>query len=159
MVGRDWSLVPTPPSASGTKEGFTVDERRFDAITKAWATGASRRRVLKAVAGAGLLALGGRRAAAHEDPLAVPPVDAEELAALVPDCGYPGFPCCPTVGGGRACQFGFACIDGVCQFDLEIDFTGEPCGPVTCPVGQVCCNASCGICTEPGGACIQVVCE
>ena len=33
------------------------------------------------------------------------------------------------------------------------------CGAVTCDPGLVCCNASCGICTEPGGACIQVVCD
>jgi hypothetical protein len=33
------------------------------------------------------------------------------------------------------------------------------CGPTVCPVGQVCCNASCGICTEPGGVCIQIACE
>jgi hypothetical protein len=33
------------------------------------------------------------------------------------------------------------------------------CGPTLCPVGQVCCNASCGICTEPEGSCIQIACE
>jgi hypothetical protein len=37
--------------------------------------------------------------------------------------------------------------------------SGEPCGPVTCSAGQECCNESCGICTEPGGACIQLACE
>jgi hypothetical protein len=36
---------------------------------------------------------------------------------------------------------------------------GEPCGNVTCPQGQVCCNASCGICTPPGQFCIQIACE
>lgn len=36
---------------------------------------------------------------------------------------------------------------------------GEPCGAKTCGAGQVCCNASCGICTEPGGFCTQQVCE
>ena len=35
----------------------------------------------------------------------------------------------------------------------------EKCGVVTCPRGLECCNASCGICVEPGGACIQIVCE
>jgi hypothetical protein len=35
---------------------------------------------------------------------------------------------------------------------------GEQCGTTTCPVGQVCCNASCGICTPPDGACIQIAC-
>jgi hypothetical protein len=36
---------------------------------------------------------------------------------------------------------------------------GEACGPVTCAVGQECCNASCGICVEPGGACPAIFCE
>lgn len=35
----------------------------------------------------------------------------------------------------------------------------EQCGTVVCPPGLVCCNASCGICTEPGGFCIQIACE
>lgn len=35
---------------------------------------------------------------------------------------------------------------------------GVPCGEVTCTAGQVCCNASCGICTPPDGACIQLAC-
>jgi hypothetical protein len=33
-----------------------------------------------------------------------------------------------------------------------------PCGEVTCPEGQQCCNASCGICTEPGEICDQRTC-
>lgn len=36
---------------------------------------------------------------------------------------------------------------------------GEPCGPTTCAVGQVCCNASCGICTAPGEGCIDLFCD
>jgi hypothetical protein len=36
---------------------------------------------------------------------------------------------------------------------------GTACGDVTCGAGQVCCNASCGICTPPDGACIQLACE
>jgi hypothetical protein len=36
---------------------------------------------------------------------------------------------------------------------------GEPCGTSTCAIGLVCCNASCGICTEPGGTCTDIVCE
>lgn len=35
----------------------------------------------------------------------------------------------------------------------------ESCGDTVCEAGLVCCNASCGICTEPGGACIQIACE
>lgn len=32
------------------------------------------------------------------------------------------------------------------------------CGPTTCDFGQVCCNASCGICTAPLGGCIDLAC-
>ena len=33
------------------------------------------------------------------------------------------------------------------------------CGEKTCPAGQVCCNASCSICTPPGHVCIQMACN
>jgi hypothetical protein len=36
---------------------------------------------------------------------------------------------------------------------------GEPCGPVKCAADEVCCNASCGICTLPGNVCTQQFCE
>jgi len=36
---------------------------------------------------------------------------------------------------------------------------GEVCGEETCASGLVCCNESCGICTEPGGACTQQICD
>lgn len=36
--------------------------------------------------------------------------------------------------------------------------TGEECGPVTCDEGTVCCNASCGICAEPGLDCPAIAC-
>ncbi len=32
------------------------------------------------------------------------------------------------------------------------------CGKNLCPAGHTCCNASCGICTPPGGRCIQMFC-
>ncbi len=35
---------------------------------------------------------------------------------------------------------------------------GTSCGPNTCIGGQVCCNVSCGICSEPGGFCTQEAC-
>ena len=35
----------------------------------------------------------------------------------------------------------------------------ERCGYRVCPPHLECCNASCGICVEPGGSCIQIVCE
>ena len=36
---------------------------------------------------------------------------------------------------------------------------GVACGKARCAVGDVCCNASCGICTPPGGVCTQQVCS
>ncbi|HEY3667291.1 MAG TPA: hypothetical protein VGL19_14890 [Polyangiaceae bacterium] len=33
------------------------------------------------------------------------------------------------------------------------------CGPNTCNLGQVCCNASCGTCTAPGATCDQKRCD
>lgn len=35
----------------------------------------------------------------------------------------------------------------------------EPCGMTYCPVGLVCCNASCGTCTLPGHSCSQLTCS
>jgi len=35
---------------------------------------------------------------------------------------------------------------------------GVPCGKVICAQGLVCCNASCGTCTVPGGKCLAVIC-
>ena len=81
---------------------------------------------------------------------------------------------CPKVfcGGfaGVACPSGFACVDdpsdscdpaagGADCGGMCVPAAGESCGPNTCETGEVCCNASCGICTPPDGACIQVACE
>jgi len=44
--------------------------------------------------------------------------------------------------------------EGICVSDGSLR-----CGDATCGGGQVCCNDSCGICTEVGGACIQLACE
>jgi hypothetical protein len=49
---------------------------------------------------------------------------------------------------------------GVCQpKDLVPPPKGEACGKNTCAVGEVCCNASCGICTAPGGGCTKQLCS
>ena len=55
----------------------------------------------------------------------------------------PGVPVLFTPGNGRTAT--------------NID-VAQPCGGSTCTGGTVCCNASCGICTPPGGFCIQIVC-
>ncbi len=56
------------------------------------------------------------------------------------------------------CPEGSLCVvdgdEGRC-----VPMTGESCGDSTCAEGMVCCNASCGICTPPGGVCIQIACE
>jgi hypothetical protein len=36
---------------------------------------------------------------------------------------------------------------------------GVECGDTTCASDEVCCNESCGICTPPGDACTQVLCN
>jgi hypothetical protein len=36
--------------------------------------------------------------------------------------------------------------------------SGVRCGTVSCPEGQVCCNASCSQCRPPGASCSQVLC-
>lgn len=35
---------------------------------------------------------------------------------------------------------------------------GPACGPVRCASDQVCCNASCGICTAPSEGCVAIAC-
>lgn len=98
--------------------------------------------------------------------------------------GFAGFPCpglgmcvddasddCdPTMGGadcGGLCECNPAAIScprgtvlnadpSVCA--CEAPAGGQPCGSTTCGEGMVCCNESCGICTPPDGACIQIAC-
>lgn len=66
-------------------------------------------------------------------------------------------PCIVTL-----CPVGTQCQNqegqGVCVA-VDGGVVGELCGDSRCGAGQVCCNASCGICTEPGGVCIQIACE
>ncbi len=69
--------------------------------------------------------------------------------------------CVPTV---NPCAFTLCPINTSCEVENgEAVCTpiggGETCGDVTCAEGQVCCNPSCGICTPPDGACIQLFCE
>lgn len=52
------------------------------------------------------------------------------------------------------CVTGDVCVGGVCQSPVF----EEPCGNTTCAGGLQCCNASCGICVQPGNACTQQVC-
>jgi hypothetical protein len=67
-------------------------------------------------------------------------------------------PVCP--GPGVQC-FVDPCLNkkAVCQAGQCVIASATTCGAVTCPAGEVCCNASCGICTPPGGACTQQICD
>ncbi len=64
--------------------------------------------------------------------------------------------------GDADCPSGQICgivADGPGQVCMPNPQAGEKCGDTTCPPGESCCNASCGMCAPPGVACIQVACE
>lgn len=73
----------------------------------------------------------------------------EGKASCVPDVN----PCAAVL-----CEAGSNCVvqNGQAQC---VPATTVTCGSVMCAAGQVCCNSSCGICTPPGGVCIQIACE
>ncbi len=77
---------------------------------------------------------------------------------------------CQVIDGSAACvPTTSACAATLCPVDTtcqEIDGAAQcvsngslACGSSTCAEGTVCCNSSCGICTPPGFACIQIACE
>jgi len=96
-----------------------------------------------------------------------------EAAASANSCRYkcnkcpPGMLCaqvCEAIGKcPSTCTSIALCIQGYVWDDKACacvpGSTGEACGPTTCAVGQVCCNSSCGVCTEPGGVCTQQFCS
>jgi hypothetical protein len=57
------------------------------------------------------------------------------------------------------CPAGTHCSAPADVAECVPDGADEPCGSSLCTGGMVCCNASCGICTPPDGACIQIACE
>ena len=70
--------------------------------------------------------------------------------------------CIPDRGGGRTCDVIGLCIEGY-RWDARRcgclpDNQRQTCGDKVCPSGQVCCNASCGICTPRGVECTQQAC-
>lgn len=71
----------------------------------------------------------------------------------VPRCLPGTHPC-----AAMTCPMGSRCEshdgEGVC-----VPILGGPCGRITCPADQVCCNESCGICTPVDGVCTQQLCE
>jgi len=73
------------------------------------------------------------------------PIEPAELPAPIGACA------------AMLCPVGTRCIEegreGYCVSDGSLE-----CGATTCAEGLVCCNPSCGICTPPGSACIQIAC-
>lgn len=72
----------------------------------------------------------------------------------------------PTTCSNPVNCFVQPCMNKVAKCDLATHKctaapkpAGVQCGTATCPSGQVCCNASCGICTPPGNFCIQIACN
>ncbi|MBN9166436.1 MAG: hypothetical protein BGO98_07305 [Myxococcales bacterium 68-20] len=75
----------------------------------------------------------------------------------VPTCISGMNPCAAT-----SCIYGSRCEshDGQAAcVPMTAEGGGTPCGRSSCEPGMVCCNASCGICTPPDGACTQQACE
>lgn len=70
----------------------------------------------------------------------------------------------PVCGGTIVNCFAQPCMNKVARCDAGVCVVaaapaGEPCGSAVCGEGLVCCNASCGICTPPGGFCTQQACS
>jgi hypothetical protein len=57
-----------------------------------------------------------------------------------------------------ACKPGMHCAFTNNGPKCEADEPDVSCGKNTCGAGQVCCNASCGICGSPKGACPAIAC-
>jgi hypothetical protein len=67
---------------------------------------------------------------------------------------------CPSAHGAET-DSGPAIDGGPIGYDVGPVLDGGspvPCGPTACAAGMVCCNASCGICTPPGGTCSALAC-
>jgi hypothetical protein len=152
-----------------------VDDRRFDSITRALATGASRRAGLRALAGAALIALARGRGVAAQAGLLGPGQPCRDNNQCFGDaplvCADNGFAydgplnCCAQVGLGctfdEHCCGPASCLDGLCSNALLPPGPGEPCtdssqclsadAPVTC--GYVWSTGDTRCCTEVGSRC------
>jgi hypothetical protein len=64
--------------------------------------------------------------------------------------------------GAHATCANVRCMAGTHCEMVQVQCVRAPCPPAcgknTCSTGQTCCNASCGICTEPGQGCIKMLC-
>jgi hypothetical protein len=59
----------------------------------------------------------------------------------------------------QLCIIGYHFDSRLCKCVPDAGQQPVPCGNSFCAAGDVCCNASCGICTPPDGVCIQIACE
>lgn len=77
---------------------------------------------------------------------------------------------CANPCDGHVCNMGSVCKvtatngNGQCcgrAKCFKVEDAPEPvqCGKNTCESGQVCCNESCGICTNPDDGCIHMWCD
>jgi hypothetical protein len=68
-------------------------------------------------------------------------------------------PSCPKGQGDTVCIALCREAVGLSKAEAATCLAGTTCGNVRCPPTTTCCNASCGICVEPGGFCTQQVCS
>jgi hypothetical protein len=126
-----------------------MDDQRFDNVTRALRSGASRRRVLRGLMAAAVGGLGvgslRRGAQAQETPLS----GGEACGGVI--CGAGDYCCNESCG---IC----APLGGFCTAQFCGEVPGEPCNQVTCGPGEFCCNWSCSTCAPAGGACTDQFC-
>jgi hypothetical protein len=131
-----------------------MDDRRFDAFTRALGVHGSRRAALRTllglggIAAVGGIAVGGEvRAARRPTPVSRPPRRSGSQTPCATGC------CCPSGTekcGSDCCQTGAAvCCDQACCFG--ICYGEELC----CPADQIVCA---GVCLPPGGCCSDFDC-
>jgi len=132
-----------------------MDDRRFDAFTRALGQHGSRRAALKTLLGlGGIVAVGGIAvgddvlAARRPTPVSRPPRCSGSQTPCASGC------CCPSgteICGGECCQTGdySVCCDNACC--VGICYGEELC----CPLGQLVCG---GVCLPPGGCCSDFDC-
>jgi hypothetical protein len=97
-----------------------------------------------------------------EPPLEAAAGSARAMVSVgVPSAGAPGGTLTAVAGAGGVAGAGAAGAAGaapVAGASSAATDTGVECGATVCMAGKVCCNASCGLCTNPGEACSKVVC-
>ncbi len=116
-----------------------MDENRFDNLTRTLAAGASRRTILRALAGGVVAAVAA--VARHDDGEAAKcGREGESCGCCKPGLTCTGGACCPDdrVCGGACCPAGYTCQGGTCVRAGKGN--GSPGG---CPTGQAPCNGGC----------------